>query len=211
MIRVIVFEDNKHLRESLQILLDGTPGYDCAAAFPDCDELIANLDIIACDIVLMDIEMPGMNGIAATKIIKDKYPHIQVLIQTVFFEDDYIFEAICAGASGYILKSTTPAEYIEALENVHNGGSPMTPGIARRVFELFKKNVHLSVHDAYNLTDKEKNVLQQLITGKSYKMIGEALLISIETVKTHVKNIYAKLHVHSSTEAVSKAIQERLV
>jgi DNA-binding NarL/FixJ family response regulator len=211
MIRVVIFEDNKHLRESLQILLNGADGFTCVGAFPDCDNLVNHLHICNCDVVLMDIEMPGMNGIEATKIIKDKFPHIQVLIQTVFSEDDYIFQAICAGASGYILKSTTPAEYIEALNNVHSGGSPMTPGIARRVFELFKKNMYLPTREEYNLTQKETLVLQHLTSGKSYKMIGDAMTISFDTVKTHIKNIYAKLHVHSGPEAVAKAIQERIV
>jgi DNA-binding NarL/FixJ family response regulator len=211
MIRVAIFEDNKHLRESLQILLNGTDGYTCVGAFPDCRNLGAHLRACNCDVVLMDIEMPGISGIEATKIIKQDFPQVQVLIQTVFFDDEYIFEAICAGASGYILKSTTPAEYIEALKDVHSGGSPMTPGIARKVFELFKKNVYLPTVQEYNLTEKEKGVLQNLISGKSYKMIGDAMTISLDTVKTHIKNIYAKLHVHSGPEAVAKAIHERIV
>jgi DNA-binding NarL/FixJ family response regulator len=211
MIKVAIFEDNRHLRESLQILLNGTPGYTCAAAYPDCRHLMDHLKSIDCNIVLMDIEMPGMNGIDATKIIKESLPHIQVLIQTVFSDDDNIFRAICAGASGYILKSTTPAEYIEALKDVNSGGSPMTPGIARKVFQLFKNNVFLPSPDNYALTEKEKAVLQQLITGRSYKMIADALSISLDTIKTHMKNIYAKLHVHSGPEAVAKALQERLV
>ncbi|MEO6583679.1 MAG: response regulator transcription factor [Ferruginibacter sp.] len=211
MIKVAIFEDNRHLRESLEILLNGTQGYCCVGAFGDCRHLVDHLRSIDCNIVLMDIEMPGMNGIDATKVIKDIFPHIQVLIQTVFSDDDNIFRAICAGASGYILKSTTPAEYIEALSDVSSGGSPMTPGIARKVFQLFKNNVFLPSPDNYALTEKEKAVLQQLITGRSYKMIADALSISVDTIKTHMKNIYAKLHVHSGPEAVAKALQERLV
>ncbi len=210
-IKVCIFEDNKHLRESLQLLLNGTPGYSCVGVYPDCRNLITHLKVNHCDIALMDIEMPGMNGIEATKIIKEQLPHIQVLIQTVFSDDDNIFRAICAGASGYILKTTTPVQYIEALKDVHSGGSPMTPGIARRVFELFKNNVHLPSPDAYNLTEKEKLVLQQLITGKSYKMIADSLEISIDTIKTHMKNIYAKLHVHSGPEAVAKVLNEKII
>jgi DNA-binding NarL/FixJ family response regulator len=211
MIRVTIFEDNKHLRESLQILLNGTEGFTCVGAWSDCYNLKSNLQSNNCDVVLMDIQMPGMSGIEATKVIKESFPELQVLIQTVFFDDAYVFEAICAGASGYILKSTSPAEYIEALKNVHAGGSPMTPGIARKVFELFKKNVHLPSKEEYNLTEKEKTVLQHLISGKSYKMIGDTMTISLQTVKTHIKNIYAKLHVHSGPEAVAKAMQEKIV
>lgn len=209
-IKVCIFDDNKHLRESLQLLLNGTSGYNCVGAFPDCRNIVANLKAIQCDIALMDIEMPGMNGIEATKIIREQLPHIHILIQTVFSDDDKIFRAICAGASGYILKSTTPFQYIEALNDVHSGGSPMTPGIARRVFELFKNNVHLPSPDAYYLTEKEKLVLRQLTKGKSYKMMADELQLSVETIKTHMKNIYTKLHVHSGPEAVAKAIKEKI-
>src|SRR5687767_7290708 len=122
-IRITIFEDSKHLRESLQIILNGTPGFICAGAYPDCRDLLHRLEKDKPDIVLMDIEMPGMNGIEATGIIKSNFPQVHVLIQTVFFEDDYIFKAICAGASGYILKTTTLAGYIESLQDVHSGGS----------------------------------------------------------------------------------------
>jgi DNA-binding NarL/FixJ family response regulator len=161
---------------------------------------------------LMDIEMPGMNGIDATRLVKEHFPSVHVLIQTVFFEDEYIFNAICAGASGYILKSTSPQGYLDAIKDVQAGGSPMTPGIARRVLELFKTNVQpQAATEDYNLTNQEKKVLQHLVEGKSYKLIAAELFISIDTVKTHVRNIYAKLHVHSGTEAVSKAIRDRIV
>lgn len=211
MIRVAIFEDNKHLRETLQILLDGTTGFSCVGAYPDCRDLIPHLKANQCEIVLMDIEMPGMTGIEATKIIKENLPHVQVLIQTVFFDDEYIFKAICAGASGYILKSTSLAQYIESIREVHSGGSPMTPGIARRMLELFKHHVHPPSDMSYHLTEKEKIVLQNLVSGKSYKMIADHMQISFDTVKTHIKNIYTKLHVHSGSEAVAKAILEKIV
>ena len=212
MIRVSVFEDNKHLRETFEYLLNNTEGFTCAGAYPDCDELIATLEVFPCDIVLMDIEMPGMKGIEATRVIKEHFPNINILIQTVFSEDDYIFNSICAGASGYILKSTTPDGYLEAIKDVHAGGSPMTPGIARKVLELFKHNLQPATPaKEYNLTSQEKKVLQLLVTGKSYKMIAAELFVSPDTVKSHVSNIYAKLHVHSGTEAVSLALRDKIV
>ncbi|MBL7749657.1 MAG: response regulator transcription factor, partial [Chitinophagaceae bacterium] len=124
MIRVVVFEDNKHLRETFELLLNNAEGFTCAGAYPDCRQLITNLELSPCDVVLMDIEMPGINGIEATKIIKQNFPGINTLIQTVFADDEYIFKAICAGASGYILKSTTPDGYLEAIRDVESGGSP---------------------------------------------------------------------------------------
>lgn len=212
MIRVSVFEDNKHLRETFKLLLNNADGFTCTGAYPDCNTLIADLEVAPCDIVLMDIEMPGMKGIEATKIIKAHFPEINILIQTVFFEDDYIFNAICAGASGYILKSTAPDGYLEAIRDVHTGGSPMTPGIARRVIELFKQNLQPApTAKDYSLTAQEKKVLQLLVAGKSYKMIAAELLVAFDTVKSHVTKIYAKLHVHSGTEAVSLALRDKIV
>lgn len=212
MIRVAIFEDNKHLRETFLFLLNNSEGFTCAGAFADCNELLDDISANPCDVVLMDIEMPGINGIEATKLLKEKFPQIRILIQTVFFDDDYIFNAICAGASGYILKSTTPDGYLQAIKDVQEGGSPITPGIAARVIELFKQNIPQSkTAKDYNLTTQEKKVLQLLVEGKSYKMIANDLFISHETVKSHVGNIYSKLHVHSGTEAVSLAIKQRIV
>ncbi|MEO7307786.1 MAG: response regulator transcription factor [Ferruginibacter sp.] len=212
MIQVAIFEDNKHLRETFKLLLETAEGYTCTGAYPDCRDLVPQLEASPCDIVLMDIEMPGINGIKATRLIKENFPEVLVLIQTVFFEDAYIFDAICAGASGYILKSTTPAGYLEAIANANAGGSPMTPGIARRVFELFKNKLQPQLtNDTYNLTNQEKKVLQQLVDGKSYKLIAAELFVAIDTIKTHIRNIYAKLHVHSGTEAVTKAIRDKII
>ena len=212
MIRVAIFEDNKHLRETFELLLNNTDGFTCSGAWPDCRNIITNLEVYPSDIVLMDIEMPGMNGIEATKLVKQHFPKINILIQTVFFEDEYIFNAICAGASGYILKSTTPDGYIEALKDVQAGGSPMTPGIARRVLELFKSNLQpANPEQDYDLTSQEKKVLKLLVEGKSYKLIAQELFVSVDTIKTHIRNIYAKLQVHSGTEAVSLALRDKLV
>jgi len=212
LIRVTIFEDNKHLRETFTLLLNSAEGFSCSGAFPNCKDMLQSITANPCDVVLMDIEMPGMNGIEATQLIKKHFPGVLVLIQTVFFEDEYIFDAICAGASGYILKTTTPEDYLEAIRNVQSGGSPMTPGIARRVLELFKTNLQPQpANNDYNLTTQEKKVLQLLVEGKSFKMIAAELYVAFDTVKAHIRNIYAKLHVHSGTEAVSKAIKNRIV
>ena len=210
-IKVSIFEDNKHLRESLYYLISGTDGFACSEASEDCNDLVFTIENSQPDVVLMDIEMPGMNGIEAVKIIKQKFPQIQILMQTIFHDDDNIFNAICAGASGYILKTTSPEGYIEAIKDVYNGGSPMTGSVARRVLELFQHNITPKGNIDYQLTPKEKEILQQLIKGKSYKMISTVVGSSYETVRTHMKNIYAKLHVNSNTEAVLKTLKEKIV
>lgn len=210
-IKVAIFEDNKHLRESLYYLINGTEGFSCTGAYADGNDLLFQLSRNRPDVVLMDIEMPGINGIEAVKLVRRNFPGIQVLMQTIFHDDDNIFKSVCAGASGYILKTTSPAGYIEAVRDVYNGGSPMSGSVARRVLELFQKNIIPAPGNDYQLTPKEKEVLQHLVKGKSFKMIAGEIGATYETVRTHMKNIYAKLHVNSNTEAVSKALQEKIV
>ena len=206
-----MFEDNNHFRETLELLINSSGDYTCSGVYKDARKAIQYLRQSPADIVLMDIEMPGISGIEATRLIKKEFPDLPVLIQTIFSEDEFIFDAICAGASGYLLKTTSPEGYLEAIKDVFTGGSPMTPGIARRVLELFKKNLRPAEAANYELTTQEKKVLQLLVEGKSYKMIATELYVSLDTVKTHVSHIYSKLQVHSGTEAVSKAIREKLV
>lgn len=213
MIRVAIFEDNVHLRTTCQLLLEAAGDITCVGAWPDANRAVENLLHTECDVVLMDIEMPGINGIEATARIKEHLPDINVVIQSVFDDDDYIFRAICNGASGYLLKNIGPEKYLDTVREVHAGGSPMTPGIARRVLELFKSGYTAGSRPStrYNLTEQETKVLGLLVAGKSYKMIADSLVVSLQTIKSHIRNIYAKLHVHSSTEAVSKAIRDRIV
>ena len=158
--------------------------------------------------------MPGINGVEAVKLLKKDFPRLTVVMQTVFEDDEKVFAAICNGASGYLLKDTPPARLMESIVEAYNGGAPMSPSIAKKVLALFQK--HLSptpdaAGEKYNLTNREKDILLGLVNGQSYKMIAEVYHISFDTVRTHVRNIYEKLHVASSTQAVAKAIKERLV
>lgn len=208
MIRVGIFEDNVHLLKTLQMLFDLTEDIRCVGAWVNADHAVKNLKNIECDVILMDIEMPGLNGLEACRLIKDAYPNINVVIQSIFEGDEYIFEALCNGASGYILKNVNPEKYLEVVREVNAGGSPMSPGIARKVIDSFKRT---AVKEDYKLTGQEKKILGYLVEGKSYKMIASSMFVSIQTVKTHIRNIYTKLQVHSGTEAVALALREKLL
>ncbi len=210
-LRIAIFEDNNKLRDMLYQLINGTAGFSCVGAFANANDLDYAIESTKPQIVLMDIEMPGRSGIQAAKIIKEKDPGIQILMQTVFDDDNKIFEAICAGASGYILKNTPPSRILEALQEVHEGGSPMSPGIARRVLTLFHDQNAPAAKNEFNLSERGKEVLTCLVRGMSYKMIADACCISIDTVKFHIKNIYTSLHVNSKSEAVIKAIKNKIV
>lgn len=210
-IRVAIFDDNKQLRESVQYMLDDSEQFTCTGAFSDCNDLENCIEASRPEVILMDIEMPGLSGIDAVKIIRKKYPSIQVLMQTVFQDDDNIFKAVCAGASGYILKNTSPDAYLAAITDVYSGGSPMTGLVARRVLELFSRHIPQTVENDYQLSQREKEILQLLAQGKSYKQIAATLNLAFETIRSHMKRIYTKLHVNSNTEAVLKVIKERIV
>jgi DNA-binding NarL/FixJ family response regulator len=213
-IRVAIFEDNKLIRESLSLLVQGTPGLELAAAYPDCNNLLQRLENSKPQVVLMDISMPGMSGVEAVKVLKEQFPDIIVVMQTVFDDDEKVFEAICSGASGYLLKDTQPALIMQAIHDAYNGGAPMSPSIARKALSLFQKYLApmaATRQPDYQLTNREKEILQHLVNGNSYKQIAAMCNISFDTVRTHIRNVYEKLHVASSTEAVAKALRERLV
>lgn len=209
-IKVIIFEDNKHLRESLQLLISSSGKFECIGAFADTRNVLAVVDKLSPDIIITDIEMPIMNGIDATRMIKNKFPGIPILILTVFDDSEKIFQSLQAGGNGYLLKNSSPDEILNALMEVHNGGSALSPAVARKVIQFFQTNTHAQQND-YHLTQKEKELLQHLVEGMSYKMIADAMMISFETVKSHVKNVYRKLHVSSNSEAVAKAIKQKIV
>jgi DNA-binding NarL/FixJ family response regulator len=212
-IRVAIFEDNKLVRDALQAILNGTPGYICCGAFADGNHWESDINRSQPDVVLMDIEMPGLNGIEITKKISEGFPQIKILIQTVFNDSIKIFHALCAGASGYILKNDPPHKFIDAISEVYNGGAPISSAIAKKVLEFFAhKNVILISpgDEDYHLSIREKEILGLMVEAYNYKAIAEKTFISYETVRTHVKNIYKKLHVTSRNEAVTKAIQKGL-
>jgi DNA-binding NarL/FixJ family response regulator len=206
-ITVLLYEDNRDLREGISFLLQATPGIVLAAACPHVNNLKADLQAYNPDVVLTDIGMPGMTGLEALPIIKATNPNIQVLMLTVFDDDERIFQAIRGGASGYLLKNTPPAEIIQAVFDVYRGGSPMTSSVARKVLQHFQQPAKVSSSEQL-LSAREQDILKGLMKGYSYKLIADELHISIDTVRTHIRNVYEKLQVNSKTEAILKAMKD---
>ncbi len=211
-IRVAIFEDNPIMMDAYRSILNGSPGYTCTGNFTSCNNWKHDIEKSKPDVVLMDIEMTGTNGIKATGLIKKEFPAIRILIQTVFEDDTKIFEALCAGASGYILKRTSPVKMLEAITDVQNGGVAFNPAVAAKIVTLFQQFIAPSATiNNYKLTDREKEILLLLTEGMPMPRIAEKIFLAYETVRGYVKNIYHKLHVASATEAVAKAIKEKLV
>ncbi len=209
-IRVSIFEDNPNFRGSLYQLINGSEGFACVGAHENCAHLLENIENDKPDVVLMDIQMPGMNGIDAVSQLRKKYPEMKILMQTIFEDSDKIFQSICAGASGYILKNTSPARLLEFIKETHDGGAPMSPTVAAKVLKMVLPQ-HAPEKEDFDLSDREKEVLSCLVNGMSYKMIGSSCFISVDTVRGHIRNIYDKLHVHSKGEAVATAIKKNIV
>lgn len=210
-IKVAIFEDNNSLRRGLSQLIDSHEDLECVGAFPDCNNLVKNIEKTDPDVVLMDIGMPGVNGIEGVKILTRKFPEIKILMQTIFEDSEKIFQSICAGASGYILKSTPSSRILESIIETYNGGAPMSPSVATRVLKMVHSTTSKAKNNSFNLTEREREVLSCLVKGMSYKLIADHCFISIDTVRGHIRNIYEKLHVHSKSEAVVKAIERNIV
>ena len=211
MIKVVVVEDNDTIREGLKILIDGTEGYSCVASFPKCEVMLPQLDKLEPDVMLMDIGLPGMNGIEGIKKAKIIFPELAILVLTVYEENELIFDALCAGACGYLVKKTPPSKLLDAIQEAYKGGAPMSSHIARKVIDLFQQVKQHQSSSKDILTPREKEILGSLVEGNSFKVIADSLFISIETVRFHFRNIYRKLHVHSQSEAVVKALKEKLI
>lgn len=212
MIRVAIVEDNNNIREGLAALINGTEGYKCIGSYGDCESFLADLKEDILDVVLMDIGLPGINGIEGVKRAMKIDSELSILMLTVYEESNVVFEALCAGACGYLVKKTPPSRLLEAIREVYDGGSPMSSRIARQVITVFQQqNQAEPVEDEYKLTPREIEVLTRLAEGNNYNEIADVLYISVDTVRHHIRNIYTKLHVHSQSEAVAKAIRKGLI
>lgn len=209
-IRVAIIEDDRTTRDGLAMIINGTPGYRCVGAFHSMEEALRLIGLKLPDVLLLDIHLPGMPGSEGVRVLNERYPSVQVLMLTVYDEEDIVFESICNGACGYLLKKTPPAKLLEAIREAHEGGSPMSPEIARKVVTLFQKTGPPEKLD-HDLTPQEVRLLGLLAKGYSYQMVADHLSISINTVRTYIISIYNKLHVHSKSEAVSKALKSRII
>jgi DNA-binding NarL/FixJ family response regulator len=209
-IKVAIIEDQRDIRECLTFLINGTEGYSCTGSFRTMEEAVDKIGRQLPDVVLSDIGLPGMNGIEGIRILKERYPSLLMLMLTVYDDDERIFDAMCAGASGYLLKKTPPARLIESLREAVQGGAPMSPEVARRVIALFRE-IRPPERADYSLTPHETRLLKLFVEGHNYKTAAAELGVSVNTVNFHVRSIYEKLQVHTRSEAVAKALLNRLV
>ncbi len=208
---LVIVEDHPDLRQGLELVLRELPEMAVRGVFADCETMLETFrgeDHMA-DVVLMDIGLPGISGIEGVERVKSLWPACEVLMLTVFEDDDNVFRAVCAGASGYLLKKSSPAEIVQAIRHVREGGVPMTPLIARKVMRMFRD--FNPRREENILTKREREVLAALVDGLDYKRIAERLFISLDTVRNHLRHIYAKLQVHSKSEAVAQALKRRLI
>jgi DNA-binding NarL/FixJ family response regulator len=209
-IKVAIVEDRREIREGLAMLIGGTEGFRCTGSYRSMEEALEKIGRELPDVVLNDIGLPGMSGIEGIKILKGRHPDLLILMLTVYDDDERIFDAMCAGASGYLLKKTPPARLLESLREAVSGGAPMSPEVARRVVALFRE-IRPPDRADYDLTPHETRLLKLFVEGHNYKTAAAELGVSIHTVSFHLRSIYDKLQVHSKSEAVAKALQNRLV
>jgi DNA-binding NarL/FixJ family response regulator len=207
---VVIIEDQRDVREGLSVLIDGTAGFRCTGAFRTMEDALARIAAGTTDVILTDIGLPGMSGIDGIRALRARLPDVPILALTIHDSDDQVFRALCAGASGYLLKNTPPARLLDSLKEVAAGGAPMSPEVARRVLRLFREFQPPS-QATYHLTPQEHELLKLLVDGHHKKTAAAALGISVNTVSFHLKHIYEKLQVHSKTEAVAKALRERIL
>lgn len=210
-ILVSIVEDVSTVRDGLATLIEGADDISCVGRYGSVEGLLADLGTNRTDIVLMDIGLPGLSGVEGVKLLKESYPDMKVLMLTVYDNNERVFDAICAGADGYLLKTTPPGDLLHALRDISTGGAPMSPTISRRVLEMFQRSHRKTPTGEYDLSEREREILHHLVEGNSYKMIAGNLSISTHTVNFHLKNIYRKLHVHSASEAVAAALRNKIL
>ena len=211
--RILIFEDNSDVREGYAYLVKTNPAYELAGTYINCDNIVSIVKSSNPDVILMDIEMPGTNGIEGVQRIRQFNANIKILMLTVFEDNKNVFEAIKAGASGYLLKKTAPAKIFDAIEDVLAGGAPMTPAIAAMVMDMLSKGYMPKAEDrpGFNLTKREKEILHMLVNGYSYKVIAGDLNITPNTIKTHIKHIYEKLQVQTRTDLITRTLRDGIV
>ena len=209
-IKAAIIEDRRDLREGLTMLINGTAGYQCVGSFRSMEEALPRIGHDLPDVALVDIGLPGISGIEGIRQLRELFPGLALLVLSVYDDDEKVFEALCAGACGYLLKHTAPARLLEALKEAINGGAPMSPEVARRVLAIFRE-IRPPERADYQLTAHEKRLLKLLIEGHSFKAIAPQLGVTVHTVAFHMQRIYTKLQVHSKSEAVAKAMRHRLV
>ncbi|MCI0514865.1 response regulator transcription factor [candidate division KSB1 bacterium] len=209
-IQIAIVEDHADLRNSLKLILSASPGCTVVGAYHQCENLLAELEEITPQVIFMDIGLPGMSGIEGVRQIKSVLPETHILMLTIYEDDAQVFQAICAGAAGYLLKKSSPIDILQAIEQVMAGGVPMTPSIAQKVLKMFRNFAPRPEHYE-NLTSREYDVLKALVDGQDYKQIAGRYFISLDTVRNHIRHIYEKLQVHSKSEAVAKALRQHLV
>jgi len=209
-VKVAIIEDQRKLREYLAVLIDGSEGFRCAGSYRSMEEALAKIASDVPDVALVDIGLPGMDGIEGIRLLKERYPNLILLAHTVYDGDERIFDALCAGATGYLLKKTSPTRLLESLREAVTGGAPMTPEVAQKVIRLFRDFRPREEFDE-QLTPHELRLLEMLVEGHNYKTAAAELQVTTHTISFHLQRIYEKLHVHSKTEAVAKALRNRLI